>query len=124
MHGSETVLLVEDDPGVREAARRIFEKSGYNLLVAEDGKSALRIVEEYPNPIHIMVTDVVMPGMSGKELSDRLSPKYPDMKVLYMSGYMDEAIEHHGVINKGLHIAEKPFTRDSLLSKVRSVLDN
>jgi two-component system cell cycle sensor histidine kinase/response regulator CckA len=120
--GSETVLLVEDDEEVRKLAVRILEKRGYRVLKASKGEEALSLCKEQ-QLIHLMVTDVVMPGMGGRELTNRLKNSHPEMKVLYMSGYTDNAIVHHGVLDKGMNFIQKPFTVDSLTRKVREVLD-
>jgi CheY-like chemotaxis protein len=122
---SETILLVEDEKMVRNLALTILKRQGYNVLEAENGDAALRIVQEQNgNPIHLMLTDVVMPGMSGHELSERLKPQCPGMKVIYMSGYTDEAIiEKHGLSAPGIHYIQKPFPPDTLVKKIRSVLD-
>jgi CheY-like chemotaxis protein len=123
--GSETILLVEDEKMVRTLALTILKRQGYNVLEAENGESALRIVQEQNgNPIHLMLTDVVMPGMSGQELWEHLKPRYPRMKVIYMSGYTDEAIvEKHGLSAPGIHFLQKPFPPDTLVKKIRTVLD-
>ena len=121
--GSETIFLVEDNEEVRKLAKRILEKRGYKILDRSQGKEALQIYEEHKGPIHLMVTDVVMPGMSGRELANRLMSVHPEMKVLYMSGYTDNSITHHGVLEKGMNYIQKPFTVDGLLRKVREVLD-
>jgi PAS domain S-box-containing protein len=119
----ETVLLVEDALRVRAVVREILEMNGYNVLEARHGVEALEINERHQGPIHLMVTDVVMPQMSGRELAQRLQPLRPDMKVLYMSGYTDDAIVRHGVLGAGMAFLSKPFTPDALALKVREVLD-
>ena len=123
--GSETILLVEDEKMVRNLALTILKRQGYNVLEAEDGEMALRIVQKHNgNPIHLVLTDVVMPGMSGHELSDRLKAQCPEMKVIFMSGYTDESIiEKHGLMAPGIHFIQKPFQPDALVKKIRSVLD-
>jgi DNA-binding NtrC family response regulator len=122
-HGSETILVVEDEEEVRKLAVRILQRQGYTVLDAPDGDGALVICGERKDPIHLILTDVVMPGMSGRQLADRLGSFHPEMKVLYMSGYTDNAITHHGVLEKGMNYIQKPFTVDSLIRKVREVLD-
>jgi len=119
-----TVLLVEDAKRVREVVREILEMNGYDVLEARHGAEALRISAKHQGPIHLMVTDVVMPQMSGRELAQRLMPLRPDMRVLYMSGYTDDAIVRHGVLDSGLAFIAKPFTPDGLAAKVRDVLDS
>jgi PAS domain S-box-containing protein len=121
--GSETIFVVEDNEEVRKLAKRILEKQGYKVLEASQGNEALQICEEHKGPIHMIVTDVVMPGMDGRELANCLKVHHPKMKVLYMSGYTDNAIVHHGVLKKGMNFIQKPFTIDGLASKVRKVLD-
>ncbi|MDI6809481.1 MAG: GAF domain-containing protein [Candidatus Eisenbacteria bacterium] len=121
--GSETILLVEDDENVRGLVFEILEMNGYRVLPACNGAEAVLIAEQHEGPIDLMVTDVVMPGMSGKELALSLSVSRHEMKVLYMSGYTDDAIVHHGVLDPGTVFLQKPFTPDQLAKKVRRVLD-
>jgi PAS domain S-box-containing protein len=124
LQGSETVLLVEDEEMVRKLACTVLEKNGYTVLEASNGDEALDVVQgRNGNPIHLVVTDVVMPGMSGRQLADRLVSLRPELKVLYMSGYTDNAIVHHGVLDPGIAYIQKPFTPDALASKVREILD-
>src|SRR5262245_54896719 len=122
-HGSETVLLVEDEPAVRGLARDILHQQGYTVLEAADGDEALRVGREHGGPIHLLVTDVVMPQMGGRELSDRLKAGRQEVKVLYVSGYTDDAILHQGVSETGTAFLPKPFTASALAHKVREVLD-
>jgi DNA-binding response OmpR family regulator len=121
--GSETILLVEDDEMVRDLTRTTLEESGYKVLPAPDGEEALRICEQHPERIHLLLTDVVMPGMSGRAVADRLTTLRPQMLVLYMSGYTEDAIVHRGVLNQGVNFIEKPFAPDSLTRRVREMLD-
>ena len=124
LQGSETILLVEDEEIVRKLACTILQKNGYKVLEAPNGEEALRIVQgQNGNPIHLLVTDVVMPGISGRQLADRLERLRPGTKVLFMSGYTDDAIVHHGVLDPGIAYIQKPFTPDALASKVRDILD-
>jgi signal transduction histidine kinase/CheY-like chemotaxis protein len=120
--GSETILLVEDEEGVRDLAREILEAGGYRVLVARHPTEALPIVTSHDETIHLMVTDVVMPTMSGPELAERIRGLRPDLQVLYMSGYADNAIVQHGVLEAGLAFLQKPFTPDALVRKVRDAL--
>jgi CheY-like chemotaxis protein len=121
--GAEVVLLVEDAPRVREVVREILEMSGYAVLEARDGAEALEISARHPGRIHLMVTDVVMPQMSGRELAVQMASLRPDVRVLFMSGYTDSAIVRHGVLDPGTAFISKPFTPDALAAKVREVLD-
>jgi PAS domain S-box-containing protein len=121
--GSETVLVAEDEEMVRKLARRVLEMFGYQVLEAANGGSALLICERHNEPIHLLVTDVIMPEMSGRDLADRLAQLRPGIKVLYMSGYTDDAIVHQGVLDEGANYIQKPFATDALVRKVREVLD-
>jgi len=121
--GDETVLLVEDAAPVRALARRILEARGYRVLDAPDGPSALDLSARHGGGIDILVTDVVMPGMSGRELAERLASPRPRMKVLYTSGFTDDAMVRQGVLNAGVAFLQKPFVPDTLARKVREVLD-
>ncbi len=121
--GSETILLVEDEDEVRELAREILEMNGYTVIDAASGAEALRVCRQHEDPIHLLLTDVVMPGMSGRELGRQLETLRPTTKVVYMSGYTDDALGHHGVLEPGIILLEKPFTPESLLRAVRSGLD-
>ncbi|MGI9182210.1 MAG: GAF domain-containing protein [Longimicrobiaceae bacterium] len=119
----ETVLLVEDESAVRSLTRRILERRGYLVLEASDVDEALGIRARYQGPIHLVLTDVILPGESGRELAERLSVLSPESKVLYMSGYTDDVIAQHGVLEPGTHLLEKPFSHALLLRRVREVLD-
>ena len=119
----ETILLVEDAERVRAVVREILEMQGYEVIEARHGADALKLSGLEPGPIHLMVTDVVMPEMSGRELAQRLGPLRPTMKVLYISGYTDDAIVRHGVLDAGMAFLSKPFTPDALTAKVREILD-
>ncbi len=120
--GSETILLVEDEDLVREFTREILELCGYTVLEARHPGEALLMGERHEGPLHLMVTDVVMPRMNGRELADRLAPLRPHMRVLYVSGYTADAIAQHGVLESGRAFLPKPFTADALAQKVRELL--
>ena len=122
-HGRETVLLVEDEEMVRNLTREILEMNGYQVLTAGDGEEACKVCESYTDEIHLMITDVVMPQMSGRELCERVSKQRPEMAILYMSGYTDDAIVRHGVLDDGMPFLQKPFTPDSIARKVRELLE-
>jgi CheY-like chemotaxis protein len=119
--GTETILLVEDEPMVRKAAHRILAGAGYRVVEAGDPAEALGRVKD-ADGIDLLLTDVVMPSMSGRELSERLREQKPDLRVLYMSGYTENAIVHHGVLEANVLLLPKPFTRESLLQMVRKAL--
>jgi PAS domain S-box-containing protein len=121
--GTETVLLVENSEPLRALAKEFLRSSGYAVLEAENGKEALRIAKAFTGPIHLLLTDVIMPGMGGKQLAKQFASLRPPAKVLYMSGYSDDAILQSGKLTTEMVFLEKPFTRDILLRKVRSVLD-
>jgi len=121
--GSETVLLVEDAEALRGAARQVLERQGYTVIDAPDGEAALRVAERHRGEIHLLLTDVVMPKLSGRELAERLAAVRPGLRVLFTSGYSDEAVVRHGEIRPGAGYLQKPFTPDSLARKVREVLD-
>ncbi len=121
--GTETILLTEDDPILRPLARALLERLGYTVLEGEDAQSALAAVRTHTGPIHLLVADVVLPGPSGRELARRLAELRPETKVLFVSGYTDDAIVHHGMLEPGLNFLQKPFTPAVLARKVREVLD-
>lgn len=122
--GSETVLVVEDNEAVRSYVRSVLETQGYALMEADGSEAAVQLTEKHAGPIHLLLTDVVMPRMSGPELAARLRPQHPEAKVLYMSGYTDKAIVDHGVLDPGICFLQKPFVPETLLQKVREVLDS
>ncbi len=115
--------MVEDEEVVRKLARQALEQYGYHLLETCDGGEALQLIEQYEGPIHLLPSDRVMPGMSGRELAEKLTGLYPTLKVLYMSGYTDNAIVHHGVLEPGIVFLQKPFRPGAIVKKVREVLD-
>jgi CheY-like chemotaxis protein len=121
--GTEVVLLVEDEDNIREPAVEILESKGYKVLSAPDAMQALSVADTHRGPIHILVTDVVMPGLSGNQLAQRLLHRRPEIQVLYISGYPEDSISHHGVLDAGQHFLQKPFPPGQFLEKVREVLD-
>jgi two-component system, cell cycle sensor histidine kinase and response regulator CckA len=122
--GTETILLVEDEPALRAVARRALERQGYVILEAPDGEAGLAIAAAHTGPLHLLLTDVVMPGLSGRDMAMRLVTSRPGLRVLYMSGYTDDAIVQHGVLEAGIQFLQKPFTPNALARKVRDVLDS
>jgi CheY-like chemotaxis protein len=121
--GNETIALVEDEKSVRELAQRILRNKGYTVITAENGRHAIDIIGRFPDRIDLLVTDVVMPEMNGRDLADRMAVMRPGVKVLFMSGYTEDAILHHGVLADGTAFLQKPFSPDGLVSAVREVLD-
>jgi len=122
--GTETLLVVEDDPSVRHLARNVLEAQGYVVLSAPNGQDALRVVREHQGaPIRLAVTDVVMPLMGGKVMAEWLKITYPDLKILFTSGYTDDAIAQHGVLETGVEFLSKPYTPALLAHKIRGILD-
>jgi CheY-like chemotaxis protein len=123
VRGSETVLLVEDDKSVRTLIQGVLARQGYQVLPAQDGQEALRVFGDHQGPIHLLLTDVGMPGLSGPQLADRLVPQRPHMKVLYISGYADEAMVRKGLPANTRSFLLKPFAPDILVRRVREILD-
>jgi signal transduction histidine kinase len=123
LSGTETVLVVEDDDAVRALTCRALETCGYRVLVAGDAEEALRIVGSHAGPIPLVISDVVMPGIGGRELAARLTSLRPESRVVFVSGYSEDAIAHQGVLAPGVHFLQKPFTLEGLARKVREVLD-
>jgi CheY-like chemotaxis protein len=123
VRGSETILLVEDAEPLRRLAELFLKENGYRVMAAADGSEAQQVAAQISGPIDLLLTDVVMPGINGRVLAERLSPSHPGMKVLYMSGYTDSFIAGHGVLEPGTHLLRKPFTEEVLIRKVRELLD-
>jgi len=122
--GTETILVVEDEEAIRDITKRILGAAGYAVLTAANANEALVVCESHANQIHLLLTDVVMPQMGGRELAERVAERRPGIKVLYMSGYTDDAIAHHGTLAPGTHFIPKPFNAADLTSKVREVLES
>jgi DNA-binding response OmpR family regulator len=123
LHGTETILLVEDQDEVRRIAADILRRQGYTVIPAADGRAAVDAAFHYRGPIDLLITDVVMPEMSGRDVARALSGRIRGLQVLYTSGYTDNAIVHHGVLDRGVEFIQKPFSPHRLLRKVRQVLD-
>ncbi|HEV8304402.1 MAG TPA: response regulator [Gemmatimonadales bacterium] len=123
LDGVETVLVAEDDEQLRRLAQRALAGRGYTVLEADGGAAALAVARRHPGPIHLLLTDVIIPGMDGRSLAQALQAERPDLRVLFMSGYADKAIVHHGVLDSGVAYLAKPFTTEAVARKVREVLD-
>jgi two-component system, cell cycle sensor histidine kinase and response regulator CckA len=121
--GSETILVVEDDAMIMKMIKKVLSRCGYTILCAKDGMEAVSVSELHQGAIHMILTDVIMPGMGGRELAKQVSETRPEIKVLFMSGYTDNAVVHHGVLEKGLNFIQKPFPSANLMKKIREVLD-
>jgi CheY-like chemotaxis protein len=121
--GCETILIVEDEPAVRDLAKQVLALAGYTVITASNGIDALRVCEKHSDKIHLVLTDVVMPEMGGRVFVKQLAKTRPDIKILYMSGYTDDAIDNHGTLDPGTHLIAKPFSLTDLRLKVRNVLD-
>src|SRR5262249_50568148 len=121
--GGKTLLLAEDDPALRELAVTVLRSAGYTLLEAQNGVEALQIAAEYGGPIDLLVTDVMMPEMDGKELSQRMKALYPQLPTLFISGYAENVIIHQGVLETGAMFLQKPFALATLCRKVEEALE-
>jgi CheY-like chemotaxis protein len=117
------VLLVEDEPGVRAIGRELLALNGYVVLEAADGVEALEVAGKYEGPIHLLLSDVVMPRMGGRELAERIAATRPGIRLLFISGFTDDTVVRHGVLAAGMAFLQKPFSLESLSLKVREVLD-
>ena len=124
LFGHETILLVEDELGILKLTKTILEGRGYTVLMASMPGEAIRLARKHASEIHLLVTDVIMPEMNGRDLAEKLQTLYPHLKCLFMSGYTADVIAHHGVLEEGVHFIQKPFSTQSLAAKVREVLDN
>ena len=121
--GHETILLVEDEDAVRRLTRTVLQQLGYTVLEASDGLAAVTVSEDHQGPIHLLITDLVMPVMSGRQVAERFAVSHPDTKVLFMSGYTEDIIVHQGVDSATASFLQKPFNLDALARKVRETLD-
>lgn len=121
--GTETVLVVEDEKMLLEFVGTVLEEQGYKILAAGTPADALTIAREYNSPIHLLITDVVMPGMNGRELKEAITPLYPDIKTLYVSGYTANVIAHRGMLDEGTAFLQKPFSINALTVRVRQVIE-
>jgi CheY-like chemotaxis protein len=121
--GTETILVVEDQEALREVAKEMLEQLGYRVLVAGQGGSALELARRQEGPIHLLLTDVVMPGMNGRDLAERLAGERSGLRTLFMSGYTGGSLSDRGLLVKGVSLIEKPFNADALARAVRQALD-
>jgi len=122
--GEETILITEDDDMVRNYVRNLLMEKGYQVIDAGDGTAAIKAVEKQSGDIDLLISDVIMPGMNGKELYDHINDRYPDIKVLYISGYTDDVISKHGILERGISFLQKPFSNKQLMKKIREILDS
>jgi len=123
LRGTETVMVVEDEAAVRSLAAKVLERNGYSVMVAEDGPACLEFLSQHDGPLDLLLTDVVLPGMNGRELHERLKERFPGIKALYMSGYSKDIITHRGVLDQGIPFIQKPFSVEALTIRVKEVLD-
>ena len=121
--GSETILIAEDEPDLRELTRIFLQDYGYNVIHAGSAEQAIETAQVFTGPIHLLLTDVIMPGMSGRQLAEQILSKRPQTKIVYMTGYTDDMVVQHKVLEPGVQMLQKPFTRSDLAQKVRSALD-
>jgi DNA-binding NtrC family response regulator len=119
----ETVLIVEDEASILRLGKAMLERAGYRVLVASEAEEAMQIAETHADPIHLLMTDVVMPRMNGRELANRMKERHPELRVLFMSGYTANVIAHHGVLDRDVSFVQKPFSRQDLGVAVRKAID-
>jgi CheY-like chemotaxis protein len=122
--GRETILIAEDEPDLRELTRIFLESYGYRVLEASSADKAIQTAEIFAEPIHLLLTDVIMPGMSGRQLAEKILSKRPETKIVYMTGYTDDMVMQHKVLEPGVQLLQKPFTKVELATKVRATLDS
>jgi DNA-binding NtrC family response regulator len=122
--GQETILLVEDEPAILAIAAEILRRQGYSVLTAISPDEAIKLANEHAGNISLLLTDVIMPEMNGRDLAQKLLSLYPQLKRVFMSGYTSDIITHHGVLDEGVHFIQKPFSITSLAAMVREALDN
>jgi CheY-like chemotaxis protein len=121
--GGETVLVVEDEDALREVTRRILARKGYEVIVASDGKEAIDVVEAYPGVVDLLLTDVVMPHMLGKQVAEEIRARRPGLRVVFMSGFAQPVLGAQGTLEEGVVLVSKPFSESELLTKIRETLD-
>jgi CheY-like chemotaxis protein len=122
-YGTETVLVVDDDSRLRKIAQKGLQLFGYTVLVAADGAEALNVARSHSGPIHVLVTDVVMPGLPVRSVAQQIAEARPQIRVVYTSGYTTDAIVHHGILDQGIQFIQKPFAPETLATKIRETLD-
>jgi len=123
LEGTETIMVVEDEAIVRNLAVKVLRRHGYSVLAAEDGKACLDSLRDHEGPLDLLLTDVVMPGMNGRELYGEVKGLFPGAKILFMSGYPEDIVTHRGVLDEGIPFIQKPFSVQDLATRVRSVLE-
>ncbi len=121
--GTETILVTEDEADLRELTRIFLESYGYKVLTASNADQALQAVKDFKGRIDLLLTDVIMPGMSGRQLADKILTTRPELKIVYMTGYTDDMVVQHRVLEPGVHLLQKPFKKAELAMKIRSALD-
>ena len=122
--GRETILIVEDEASLLRLTTRVLQAAGYRVLSARNGEVAQKVLKEHDGPVHLMLSDVVMPGLSGNDLAERMAEMRPEMRILFTSGYNDDIVVQHGVSNASAYFLSKPFSTDVLLGKIREVLED
>jgi DNA-binding NtrC family response regulator len=123
-HNNETILLVEDDPAILEMVKKMLEKMGYTVISAQAPNEAIQLIRDISDKVHLLISDVVMPEMNGRDLAKILQSACPELKVLFMSGYTANVIAHHGVLDDDINFIPKPFSSEALSAKVRAVLND